>query len=179
MGPKPNMIYALDGVAPQIADTAFIADNATVIGKVFVGARASLWFGAVLRGDNEAIIIGEDTNVQENATLHTDMGFPLTIGAGCTIGHNAIVHGCTIENNCLIGMGAIVMNGVTLGENSLVAAGALIPEGKIIPAGSLVVGSPGKVVRTLTDDEIGKLSQSAQHYAQNGARFARGLKPLN
>lgn len=173
------MLYSLDGIVPHVGEGAWVAPSADVIGEVSLGRHCGVWFGAVIRGDNEPIIIGDETNVQENCALHTDMGFPLTIGARCTIGHNAIVHGCTLEDGCLIGMGAIIMNGVKLGEHSLVAAGALIPEGKTIPPRSLVLGSPGKVVRELDDAAVEMLEKSAAHYAQAAARFATGLKPVS
>ena len=173
------MIYQLGGSIPLIGEDTWIAPSASVIGEVSLGRNVGIWFCAVLRGDNEPIIIGDETNVQENATLHTDMGFPLTIGARCTIGHNAIVHGCTIEDGCLVGMGAIVMNGVKLGEHSLVAAGALIPEGRKIPPRSLVVGSPGKVVRTLDEEEMERLEASAAHYAEAAKRFQMTLKAIS
>jgi len=149
-----------------------------VIGKVTVADRASVWFGTTIRGDNEMIWVGEGSNVQENCVLHTDMGFPLTIGAGCTIGHKAMLHGCTIGENSLIGMGATVLNGAIIGRDCLIGAGALIPEGKVIPDGSLVMGMPGKVVRALDAEAIARLRVSAQHYQDNAARFAKGLRPL-
>ena len=149
-------IYALDGIAPEFEDrqSNFIAKDATLIGKVRIGRSASVWFGVVARGDNEWIEIGEDTNVQEHAIMHTDPGYPVTIGAGCTIGHRALLHGCVIGDNCLIGMGAILLNGAKIGENSLVGAGALVTEGKFFPAGSLIVGVPAKLVRALDDAAI-------------------------
>ena len=171
-------LYALDDDAPQIDKTAWVAPTAVAIGRVRLGARASLWFGAVARGDNEWIEIGDGSNVQENVVMHTDIGFPLTVGAGCTIGHKAMLHGCTIGENSLIGMGATVLNGAVIGRNCLIGAGALITEGKTIPDGSLVMGAPGKVVRTLDADAISRLEASALHYAENAARFAAGLRPV-
>jgi carbonic anhydrase/acetyltransferase-like protein (isoleucine patch superfamily) len=170
-------IYALDGVAPTLpaAGAYWIAPDAAVIGKVTLGRGVGIWFGATLRGDNEPIVIGEDTNVQELCVFHTDMGFPLTVGAGCTIGHRAILHGCTIGANTLVGMGAVVLNGAVIGENCLIGAGALVPEGRVVPPGSLVLGMPGKVVRALSDDEIGRNRFSAAHYVANWRRFAAGL----
>jgi carbonic anhydrase/acetyltransferase-like protein (isoleucine patch superfamily) len=147
-----------------------------VIGKVRLGEGVGVWFGAVLRGDGELIVVGRDTNLQEHAVLHTDPGFPVTVGAGCTIGHRAIIHGCTIGDNVLIGMGAIVLNGAKIGDNSLVGAGALVPEGKEIPPNSLVVGLPGKVVRPLTADEIVRNRMSAAQYVENWNRFAKGFR---
>jgi carbonic anhydrase/acetyltransferase-like protein (isoleucine patch superfamily) len=170
-------LYGLDGAWPELpADGEYwIAPGASVIGKVRFGVDVGVWFGAVLRGDNELIDIGAGTNIQEHSVLHTDMGFPLTVGSGCTIGHRAILHGCTIADNCLIGMGAVVLNGARIGENSLVGAGALVPEGREIPPGSLVIGMPGKAVRELTFDEIARNRLSAAGYVANWKRFAAGL----
>ena len=172
------MIYALDGIAPEIAPSAWVADNATLIGKVVVEADASIWFGAVIRGDNEPIIVGAGTNVQENSVLHTDMGYPLTIGANCTIGHKAMLHGCTIGDGTLIGMGATVLNGAKIGKGCLIGACALITEGKEIPDGSLVMGSPGKVVRELDETARARLLASAANYQANARRFRAGLTPV-
>lgn len=173
-------LYSLDGIAPQIdPDAAWLAPTAVLIGRIIVHADASLWFGVVARGDNEAITIGAGSNVQENAVLHTDMGYPLTIGAGCTIGHKAMLHGCTIGNNTLIGMGATVLNGARIGENCLIGAGALITENKEIPPGSLVVGAPGKVVRALDEAAIEGLRKSASGYVRNARRFQAGLVALD
>jgi carbonic anhydrase/acetyltransferase-like protein (isoleucine patch superfamily) len=171
-------VYALDDLRPSLSpDLGWIAPNAVVVGSVSVEADTSIWFGAVLRGDNEPIRLGRASNVQENSVLHTDPGFPLTVGEGCTIGHRAILHGCTIGNNSLIGMGAIILNGATIGENCLVGAGSLVTEGKQIPPGSLVIGSPGRVARELTTEEIEGLRRSAQSYVRNARRFAKGLLP--
>ena len=168
--------YLLDGIAPEIdPEVAFIAPDAILVGKVQVGADVGIWFGAIARGDNEPIVIGARTNIQEHVVLHTDMGFPLTIGEGCTIGHRAMLHGCTIGDNTLIGMGAIVLNGAQIGRDCLIGAGALVTEGKIIPDGSLVVGSPGKVIRPLDAEAIARLTQSADNYVHNARRFALGL----
>ena len=172
------MLYALDGIAPQIDATAWVAPGSHVIGNTIIGARASVWFGTTIRGDNEPITVGAGSNIQENCVLHTDPGCPLTIGENCTIGHKAMLHGCTIGDNSLIGMGATVLNGAVIGKNCLIGAGALITEGKTIPDGSLVVGAPGKVVRTLDAAAIAGLTQSALHYQQNADRFRAGLKPL-
>ena len=171
-------LYALGQRSPEIAPDAWIAPGCHVIGDVIVAQGASIWFGSTLRGDNERITVGAGSNIQENAVLHTDMGYPLVIAAGCTIGHKAMLHGCTIGENSLIGMGATVLNGAVIGKNCLIGAGALITEGKVIPDGSLVVGSPGKVVRTLDQAAINGLRLSAQHYQENAARFRRDLKPL-
>ena len=170
-------VHTLDGIAPTLPAEGnyWIAPDARVIGNVVIGEDVGIWFGAVLRGDNEPITVGAATNIQEHSVLHTDMGFPLTIGRGCTIGHRAILHGCTVGDNSLIGMGAIVLNGARIGANSLVGAGALVPEGKHYPDGSLIIGTPGRVVRTLTEDQIGRLRQSALSYVDNWKRFARGF----
>ena len=169
------MIYALDGIAPTIDASAWVAEEATLIGKVVVEAEASVWFGAVARGDNEEIRIGAGTNVQENCVLHTDMGYPLTIGANCTIGHKAMLHGCTIGEGTLIGMGATVLNGAKIGKGCLIGACALITEGKEIPDGSLVMGAPGKVVRQLDETARARLMASAAGYQANAGRFRAGL----
>lgn len=155
----------------------WVAPTAVLIGRVRLRQDASVWFGAVLRGDNEPITVGERSNIQEGCTLHTDMGSPLTIGPDCTIGHMAMLHGCTIGRNSLIGIGAVVLNNAVIGENCLIGAKALIPEGKVIPDGSLVMGVPGKVVRQLTPAEIAGLTHSAEHYVENWHRFAREMKP--
>lgn len=168
-------VYQLGEDRPQIGEDVFIAPNAQVIGRVRLGDGASVWFGAVIRGDNEWISIGEATNIQDNAVLHSDIGAPLTIGAGCTIGHAAIVHGCTVEENVLIGMGATILNGARIGRNSIVGAGALVTEGKEFPDNSLIVGAPAKAVRSLDAATAEKLKESARHYRSNGARFAAGL----
>lgn len=169
-------IYALDGLSPRLPiGFSFVAENASVIGNVTIGEDVGIWFGVVIRGDNEPITIGARSNIQENSVLHTDPGCPVVIGDGCTIGHNATIHGCTIGDNSLIGMGATVLNGAKIGKNCLIGAGALIVEGKAIPDNSLVVGAPGKAIRTL--DEAGELmlSKSADIYIANAKRFANGL----
>lgn len=169
------MIYELDGIRPQIDETAWVAPTAVLIGNVIIEAGANIWFGAVLRGDNEPITVGAGSNVQENAVLHTDMGFPLTIGANCTIGHKAMLHGCTIEAGSLIGMGATLLNGAKIGTGSLVGACALVTEGKEIAPGSLVMGAPAKVVRDLDAAAQARLLKSAEGYRANAARFAKGM----
>lgn len=171
-------VHVLDGISPDLpaAGVFWIAPTASVIGRVRIGEGVGIWFGAVLRGDNEWINVGADTNIQEHCVLHTDMGAPLTVGQGCTVGHRAILHGCTVGDNCLIGMGAIVLNGAVVGENSLIGAGALVPERRVIPPNSLVLGAPGKVTRELTPDEIGRNRFSAAHYVANWKRFAAGLR---
>lgn len=171
------MIYALDEIAPKIDPDAWVAPGCHVIGNVTLAAATSVWFGTTIRGDNEPITIGEGSNIQENCVLHTDPGCPLTIGANCTIGHKAMLHGCTIGEGSLIGMGATVLNGAVIGKNCLIGAGALITENKVIPDGSLVMGAPGKVIRALDEAAIKSLMQSAKHYQQNAARFRAGLKP--
>jgi carbonic anhydrase/acetyltransferase-like protein (isoleucine patch superfamily) len=172
-------LHSLDGVSPTVPPDGmyWIAPTATVIGNVTLGEGVGIWFGAVLRGDGEAISVGADTNIQEHVMLHTDPGFPVTVGAGCTIGHRAIIHGCTVGDGVLVGMGAIILNGARIGANTLIGAGALVAEGKDIPERSLVIGTPGKVVRQLSDDEIVKLRASAAHYKANWQRFAKGLGP--
>ena len=171
-------LYALADARPEVAPDAWVAPDANVIGKVTLGPDASVWFGSTLRGDNEMITVGRGSNVQENCVFHTDMGYPLTVGEDCTIGHKVMLHGCTIGDNSLIGMGATVLNGAKIGKNCLIGAGALITENKVIPDGSLVMGVPGKVVRELDAEAIQKLTASANHYAENAARFRRDLKPL-
>lgn len=171
------MIYDLDGSAPDVDAGAWIAPGCHVIGNVTVMDLASVWFGTTIRGDNERITIGVGSNVQENCVLHTDMGFPLDIGINCTIGHKAMLHGCTIGDNSLIGMGATVLNGAIIGKNCLIGAGALITEGKVIPDGSLVMGI-GKIVRDLDAAAIAGLTSSAVNYQQNAARFCAGLKEV-
>ena len=172
------MLYALDDISPDVAESAWIATGSHVIGNVAIADDASVWFGTTIRGDNELITVGPGSNVQENCVLHTDVGYPLTIGTNCTIGHKAMLHGCTIGDGSLIGMGATVLNGAVIGENCLIGAGALITEGKVIPAGSLVMGVPGKVVRDLDAAAIAGLQQSALHYQANAKRFRSGLSPL-
>lgn len=172
------MIYALDGVAPDIAADAWVAPGANLIGKVVLEAGASVWFGCTLRGDNEEIRVGAGSNVQENVVCHTDMGFPLVIGANCTIGHKAMLHGCIIGEGSLIGMGATILNGAKIGCGCLIGAGALVTEGKEIPDGSLVMGAPGKVVRQLDEAAQAALLGSAERYRANAARFRLGLKEI-
>jgi carbonic anhydrase/acetyltransferase-like protein (isoleucine patch superfamily) len=172
------MIYALDGIAPEIDADSWIAPDANVIGRVVLDAGASVWFAATLRGDNEPIRVGAGSNVQENCVCHTDMGYPLTIGQDCTVGHKAMLHGCTIGDGSLIGMGATVLNGAVIGQGCLVGAGALVPEGKEIPDGALVMGMPGKVVRMLDDAARAGLLASAAHYRDRMRRFRAGLTPV-
>ena len=172
-------VYALDGIAPRIDENVgWIAPTAVLVGDVVIGPEAGIWFGVVARGDIETITIGARTNVQENCVLHTDRGFPLTIGANVTIGHAAIVHGCTIGENSLIGMGATVLNGAVIGKNCLIGANALVTEGKVIPDNCLVMGAPAKVVREIDAEGIAGLAASAERYVQNAKRFAAGMKPV-
>lgn len=173
-------LYELDGQSPELpADKAcFVADTAALVGRVRLRANASVWFGVVARGDNEWIDIGEGANVQDNSVLHTDPGFPLVIGTGCTIGHNVILHGCTIGDRSLIGMGAVIMNGAKIGRDCIVGAGAIITEGKEFPDRSLVVGAPAKLIRTLDDKMVDFLPVSMQRYIDNGRRYAKGLRRI-
>ena len=167
-------VYTLEGIAPELppAGRFWVAPSAFVIGKVTLGEGVGIWFGVVIRGDQERITVGRDTNIQEVSVLHTDTGFPTTIGEGCTVGHRAIVHGCTVGDNVLVGMGAIILNEAKIGNDCLIAAGALVPEGREIPPGSLVVGVPGKVVRPLNAEEIARNRASAAHYVANWKRYA-------
>lgn len=169
--------YALDGISPEFPaqGTYWVAPDAQLIGRIRLETDASVWFGAVLRGDNELIHVGLRSNVQDGCVLHTDMGFPLTIGADCTIGHKAILHGCSIGDNSLIGMGATVLNGARIGRNCIIGANALIAEGKEIPDNSLVVGMPGRIIRVLDDDAALRNTRSAEGYVRNWRRFAAGL----
>lgn len=171
------MIYELDGMRVRAEGECWIAESATVLGNVLLKRDASVWFGAVVRGDNELITIGEGSNVQDLSVLHTDPGFPLAIGRDCTIGHKVMLHGCTIGDNSLVGINAVILNGAKIGRNCLIGAGALITEGKEIPDGSLVVGAPGKVARALTPEQIAGLTQSARRYVENWQRFRRALRP--
>ena len=173
-------LYALDDRTPTLPadDRYWVAPDANVIGKVILGEDVGIWFGATLRGDNEPIIVGARSNIQEGTVVHTDPGKPVIIGEGCTIGHGAIIHGCTIGNNSLIGMGATVLNGAVIGNNCLVGANALVTEGKIFPDNSLIVGAPAKAIRTLDAEAIEGLKKSAESYVRNWQRFKRGLKPI-
>jgi carbonic anhydrase/acetyltransferase-like protein (isoleucine patch superfamily) len=170
--------YRLGAHEPRIAADAFVAPGTHVIGQVALGERVSVWFGAVLRGDNEPIVIGADSNVQEGCVLHNDPGFPLTVGRGVTIGHQAMVHGCTIGDHSLIGIQAVIMNGATIGRECLVASGALVTEGKSFPDRTLIMGVPAKVLRPLTDGEVAHLHESARDYAARGARYREQLAAL-
>jgi len=169
-------LYSFDDAEPQLAPDAWVAPSADLIGDVRLAKRASVWFGAIIRADNTPIVIGEETNIQDGAIGHSDPGVPLTIGARVTVGHQAILHGCTIADDCLIGMGAKILNGAVLESECLVGAGALITEGKHFESGSLIVGSPARVVRDLTNEERHALRVSAAHYAEKAARYALGLR---
>jgi carbonic anhydrase/acetyltransferase-like protein (isoleucine patch superfamily) len=169
-------LYRLDDKTPQVCASAYIAAEATVIGMVRIGERASFWSGAVARGDNETITIGADTNIQEGAVLHADPGFPLTIGRRVTVGHQAMLHGCTIGDGALIGIQAVVMNGAVIGASCLVGAGAVVTEGKSFPDRSLVLGAPAKAVRELTDADVANLERAASGYVERGAHFRTHLE---
>ena len=171
-------IYELDGERPDLADRCWIAENATVIGRVRVKTGASVWFGSVLRGDNEWIDVGERSQIQDNATLHTDPGFPIVIGRDCVIGHNVVLHGATVADNSLIGMGAIILNGAKIGRNCLVGAGALITEGKSFPDNSLIIGAPARVMRTLDEKAAAMIAGAADIYVKRWQRYAKGLKRI-
>ncbi len=171
-------IFELAGEAPELPGEGryWIAESANVIGRVRLKPDASVWFGSVLRGDNEWIELGERSQIQDNATLHTDPGFPLTIGDNCVIGHNVVLHGCVVGSNSLIGMGAIVLNGAKIGSNCLVGAGALVTEGKQFPDGSLIVGAPARVIRTLDEKAVAEIARAADIYVRRWQRYAKGLK---
>ena len=171
-------VYELDGIAPHIAESAWVADSAEVIGRVTLGKDASVWFGAVLRGDSDSITIGEGSNVQDASVLHADAGVPLVVGCNVTIGHQVMLHGCTIGDESLIGIGAVVLNGAKIGRNCLVGAGALVTEGKEFPDGCMIIGSPAKAVRQLSPEQIEGLKLSAQHYIENARRFKSSLHKL-
>ncbi len=172
------MIYALDDVLPEVGRGVWVAPGAHVIGRVSLAAEVSIWFGAILRGDNEPLTVGTGSNIQDNCVLHSDLGFPCTIGENVTLGHKAMLHGCTIGDGTLVGMGATVLNGAVIGRGCLIGAGALVSEGKTIPDGSLVMGAPGRIVRELDEAARAALLRSAEHYRQNAARFRTGLRAL-
>lgn len=171
-------IYELEGVAPQLADSAWVADSAQVMGNVRLGEDASVWFGAVVRGDCESITIGAGSNVQDASVLHADFGKPLVLGERVTVGHQVMLHGCTIGDETLIGIGAVILNGAKIGKNCLVGAGALVTEGKEFPDGSMILGSPARVLRQLTPEQIEGLRQSAQHYVDNARSFRTTLRKI-
>ena len=171
-------LYQLDEHVPTLAPGAWVADSAEVIGRVELGVGASVWFGAVLRGDNERLQIGAGSNVQDGSVVHSDHGYPVNVGANVTIGHRVTLHGCSIGDGSLIGMGAVLLNGARIGKNCLVGAGALVTEGKEFPDGSLIVGSPAKAVRQLTPEQINGLQHNARHYVENAIRYRTGLKRI-
>ena len=172
-------IYSFNNISPSLPDGDFwVSETAQVIGNVKIGNNTGIWFGAILRGDNEPIYIDEDTNIQENTVIHVDKGACVKIGSGCTIGHKSIIHGCTIGNNTLIGMGSIILNHASIGNNCLVGAGSLVTEGKIFPDNSLIIGSPAKFKRELTNDEVEQNKWSAQHYINNFKKFKKSLKKI-
>jgi len=170
--------YRIANKVPQVAATAFVAREATLVGEVIVGEQASVWFGAVARGDNEPIRIGDRCNVQEGAVLHADPGFPLTLESEVSVGHQAMLHGCTIGEGSLVGIQAVVMNGAVIGKESLVGAGALVTEGKVFPERSLILGSPAKVVRQLSEEDVARLRKTAAGYARRAAQFREDLHPV-
>ena len=171
-------IYQLDDLSPAIHDSAWVADSAAVMGNVTLSEDSSVWFGVVIRGDTETITVGKGTNIQDNSVLHADHGMPLVIGENVTVGHQVMLHGCTIGDGSLIGIQAVVLNGAKIGKNCLVGAGALVTEGKEFPDGCMILGSPAKAVRQLTEAQIEGLKMSAQHYIDNARRYKAGLKKL-
>jgi len=174
------LLYTIDDIAPRLPEEGvYIADNASVIGDVSLGAGASVWFNCTLRGDADTLHIGDNSNVQDGSVLHADPGFPLQVGRGVTVGHMVMLHGCTIGDNTLIGIGAVVLNGARIGKNCIIGAGALITEGKQIPDNSLVMGAPGKVVRETSSSDHEAIRLSAEHYVQNGQRYLNGLRVLD
>lgn len=171
-------VYELNGVSPRIAASAWVADSAQVMGEVEIGENSSLWFGAIVRGDTETIRIGDNTNIQDGSVLHADVGMPLTIGNNVTVGHQVMLHGCTVGDGALIGIGAIVLNGAKIGKGCIVGAGALVTEGKEFPDGSMILGSPAKAVRELTPAQKEGLMKSAIHYVENAELYKTGLKKI-
>ena len=171
-------LFRLGDKQPQLGENAWVAPNATVIGDVRLGANASIWWNATLRGDNDPIHIGANTNIQDGSVLHTDEGIPMHIGANVTVGHLVMLHGCTVGDGSLIGIGSVVLNRAVIGKGCIVGANTLIPEGKVFPDRVLIVGSPGKVVRELSDDDVAKLQQSAAHYVDNARRYRTTLTPI-
>jgi len=171
-------LYSIDHHQPAVHPTAWVADSAQVIGRVVLNADASVWFGAVLRGDSDVLTIGRGTNIQDGSVLHADAGVPLTLGEGVTVGHQVMLHGCTVGDGSLIGIQAVVLNGAKIGRHCLVGAGALVTAGKEFPDGSMIIGSPAKLLRPLTDDEIAGLKRSAEHYVENARRYRAGLRKI-
>src|SRR3954469_25610611 len=172
------MIYELGERRPEFRGDYYVAPNAAVIGSVVFGANASVWFNVSIRGDNDVITLGDNVNIQDNSVLHTDSGVPLLLERNVSVGHLVMLHGCTIRENSLIGIGAIVLNRAVVGRDCLIGAGAMVTEGKVIPDGSLVLGVPGKVVRSLTAEEIATNTWIAEHYVERAGRYNKGLKPL-
>ncbi|KRB97942.1 hypothetical protein ASE11_14095 [Hydrogenophaga sp. Root209] len=172
-------LYELDGTAPRVAESAWVADNAQVIGNVVLGEDSSVWFGVTVRGDTETITIGRGSNIQDGSVLHADVGLPLNIGENVTVGHQVMLHGCTIGDGSLIGIGAVVLNGAKIGKHCLVGAGSLVTEGKEFPDGTMILGSPARVAKTLSPEQIEGLRMSAQHYTDNAARFRKTLKKID
>ena len=171
-------IYELDRIAPRVAASAWVADSAQVIGNVELAQDTSIWFGAILRGDTETIVIGRGSNIQDGSVLHADIGMPLSVGANVTVGHKVMLHGCTVGDGSLIGIGAVVLNGAKIGKDCIVGAGALVTEGKEFPDGSMIIGSPAKAVRELSAEQQSALKMSAIHYIENARRFKNGLKKI-
>lgn len=171
-------VYSLDEYVPELGNRAWVADSAQVVGNVVLASEVSVWFNAVLRGDNEPIVVGARTNIQDGAVLHTDEGVPLTIGEDVSVGHMAMLHGCTVGDGSLIGMHATILNRAVIGKHCLIGAKTLIPEGKVIPDRSLVVGTPGRIIRELSNEEVERLTAGAAHYVENAERFRTGLKKV-
>ena len=172
------MLYSLESYKPRVHPSCFVAESAEIIGQVQLDKGVSVWFQAVLRGDNDQIHIGENSNIQDGVVIHVDPGFACRVGKGSVVGHRAVLHGCTVGDGCLIGIGATILNHAQIGRNCIIGAHALIPEGKTIPDNSLVMGSPGKVVKSLSEEQVEALRASAQHYVDNGKRFRKGLTLL-
>lgn len=171
-------VYEIQGISPMIAESAWVADSAEVMGDVVLGEDVSVWFGVVIRGDTDTIRIGARSNIQDLSVLHADLGMPLQIGTGVTVGHKVMLHGCTIGDDSLIGIGAIVLNGAKIGKACLVGAGALVTEGKAFPDGSMIIGSPAKAVRSLTPEQLQGLRESAAHYVANARNFKNSLRKI-
>ena len=172
-------VFELDGVRPELDPESWVADSAAVLGRVILNKGASVWFGATLRGDNDPITIGENSNIQDGAVLHTDLGVPLTIGRHVTVGHMVMMHGCEVGDNSLIGIGSIILNNAKIGKNCLIGANTLITEGKVIPDGSMVMGAPGKVIREVSEQQLQGMLAGSHHYVENWKRYAKGLKRID
>jgi carbonic anhydrase/acetyltransferase-like protein (isoleucine patch superfamily) len=171
-------IYSLDEHTPRLAESAWVADSAQVIGNVVLGEGASIWFGAILRGDTEPLTVGKGSNIQDGSVVHADRGFPMTLGENVTVGHKVMLHGCTVGDGSLIGIGAVLLNGAKIGKNCLVGAGALVTEGKEFPDGSMILGAPAKAVKQMTPEQITGMQWAAKHYVENAVRFKNGLKKI-